>query len=113
MIDKDAARKIALDFLAKKRRADAPELVLLDDKTIERPFGWVFFYEAKKFLNSHDVKERLIGNSPFIIDRNDGSLHVTGTRRPIEFYLEAYEKTGKLPERPTQWQPAPKRTESS
>ena len=110
MIDKEAARKIALDFLAKKKRADGPELVLQEEKTLERPFGWVFFYEAKRFLETRNVMDRLIGNSPLIVDRNDGAVHVTGTRRPIEFYLDAYEKTGKLPERPATWQPAPKRS---
>jgi hypothetical protein len=112
MIDRDEARKIALDFIAPKSNAKAPERVLLDDKTIERPFGWVFFYEARKFLDSHNIVDKLIGNSPFIVDRKDGSVHVMGTRRPIEFYLDAYENTGKLPERPAQWQRAPKRSGS-
>jgi hypothetical protein len=34
------------------------------------------------------------GNAPFIVDREDGRIHVTGTAFPTEFYLENYARTG-------------------
>lgn len=58
-------------------------LVLFDDATLERDFGWVFFYGSP-----HD--ELLAGNAPFIVDSHDGSVHVTGTAHRVEEYLEAY-----------------------
>jgi hypothetical protein len=58
-------------------------LVLFDDATLERDFGWVFFYGSP-----HD--ELLAGNGPFIVDSRDGSVHVTGTAHRVEEYLEAY-----------------------
>jgi hypothetical protein len=50
----------------------------------------------------------VIGNSSIIVDRKDGSIHVTGTSHPLEYYLQAYERDGKLPPRPTTWQRASK-----
>jgi len=35
-----------------------------------------------------------VGNSPIIISKFDGSLHVTGTAQPIEYYIENFVRTG-------------------
>jgi hypothetical protein len=34
----------------------------------------------------------IIGNAPIIVDKNDGSLHGTGTARPVEEYIQEFEK---------------------
>lgn len=93
MIDGDAARAIAQAYIAKADGAN--NLVLLADLTIERDFGWVFFYESKRYLESGNVKDRLVGNSPFIVLREDGNVRVLGTAHPIGWYIETFEKTGR------------------
>jgi hypothetical protein len=35
------------------------------------------------------------GNAPIIIDKNDGSIHITGTALPVEKYIRDYMKTKK------------------
>ena len=69
------------------------ELVIIDDATIERPFGWVFFYQSKRYLESGEFEFCLAGNAPLIVDRRTGEVHVTGTARPIETYIAAYESS--------------------
>ena len=32
----------------------------------------------------------LMGNAPFIVNKNNGSVYITGTDQPIEFYMEKY-----------------------
>jgi hypothetical protein len=56
---------------------------LVEERTIKKPYGWVFFYRGKKGA--------LAGNAPIIIDRVNGELRVTGTAKPITAYLEEYE----------------------
>jgi hypothetical protein len=58
---------------------------VIDDRTMKRPYGWVFSY------NNRDGS--LAGNAPIIIDRVNGELRVTGTARPIAVYLAEYEST--------------------
>ncbi len=103
MIDAATARSIALDFLAKSKNQD---LMLLDGETIEGSFGWVFFYDTRRFVETGNALVRAVGNSPLIVDREDGSVHVTGTGHPIDFYVDAYERTRTVP-RPTTWQRVP------
>lgn len=93
MIDKDTARRLAAENLQEGRQtADGITPVILDDKTIERDFGWVFFYESREYLDTGQFGFRMLGNAPIIIDRRDGSLHVTGTAQPVEHYIAAYER---------------------
>jgi len=55
--------------------------------TIAKPYGWVFFYQSR------DQSEPLAGNAPIIVDRDTLELRETGTARPLEHYLEEYERS--------------------
>jgi len=68
-------------------------LLIVQDRTIKKPYGWVFFYNSKKFLETRDNRDRIAGNAPIIVDRINGEIRVTGTARKIEHYLAEYEAT--------------------
>jgi hypothetical protein len=100
MIDRDKARalvKAELVRMREKHRLDE-ELVIEDDMTIETEFGWVFFYDAKKFLETREFRDRLLGNAPIIVDKYRGTLHMTGTARPIEEYIREFVEARRLEE---------------
>ncbi len=44
---------------------------LNDDQIIEKPYGWVFFYNTKEFLETGDPAYALMSNTPFVFT-NDG-----------------------------------------
>ncbi|NBC39348.1 YrhB domain-containing protein [Corallococcus exiguus] len=67
------------------------ELIILDERTIEREFGWVFFYASKRHVETGDPAFSVGGNAPMIVDRVTGELHVTGTAYPVEHYIAEYE----------------------
>jgi hypothetical protein len=68
------------------------ELVIIDDSTMEYEWGWVFFYQSKRYLETGDDGEQLAGNAPFIVNRTSGELVETGTALPVEHYVREYEK---------------------
>jgi hypothetical protein len=93
MLTLDEAR---LSVLSELRRSNGvltgpEEIVIVDEHTIVRPWGWVFFYTSRGWLDGDD-RYALGGNAPIIVDRTDGSLHVTGAAEPIEHYIQNYEK---------------------
>ncbi len=119
MIDYEEARRLALDHLSGleeesrkivdlrkdltlgergnlglPRKDDVLEFALMEDATIEGDFGWVFFWNSRAFLGSQDDRHALGGNAPIIVSRRDGSLHSTGTARPIDFYIENFRRSG-------------------
>ena len=68
-------------------------LVVMKDRVVKRPYGWVFFYTSKKYLKTKDQRDQVAGNAPIIVDRINGEIRVTGTARRIEHYLAEYEAT--------------------
>jgi hypothetical protein len=70
------------------------EIVIVDEATIERPWGWVFFYNSKLWLQTRDIRYALAGNAPFLVERESGRVLATGTAYPVERYIENYERHG-------------------
>jgi hypothetical protein len=75
------------------------------EKTIAKPYGWIFFYQSKEFLDDGIQSAALYGNAPIIVDRSTSELRLTGTARPLEEYLAEYEAS--LPPAALQRRPRP------
>jgi len=67
------------------------ELAIIDGETINKEYGWVFFYQTKDYLESGDIVDALVGNAPFIVNKYTGELIETGTANPVEEYIAVYE----------------------
>ena len=87
MITAIEAQDIAIRYLENLETEPGVTLKLIDSETIEKPFGWVFFYNSKKYLETGELREMLAGNAPFIVDKNNGEIHETGTEKPIDEYI--------------------------
>ncbi len=95
MISNTEARRLVLAFIA--THGDLLEddaYLVLDDDTIEKSWGWVFFYTSQRWHDTGDIAYAIVGNAPLLVERKSGRLIVTGTAFPIERYLQAYEETG-------------------
>lgn len=88
------AKTIAQRWIDQHWGESSTHVVICDHLTRERPFGWVFFYQSAEYLQSKDPKHQLVGNAPLIVDRADGSVHLTGTLKPLDEYIAEYEKRG-------------------
>ena len=42
--------------------------VVVDSHTIEKSYGWVFFYNSRKFVETGLLQYRLAGNGPVIVN---------------------------------------------
>ena len=98
MIDKSTARELAKKEISKltSNMRHKYELAIQDDITIERKFGWIFFYNTKSFLETQDTQYALIGNAPIIVDRENASVHFTGTAKSIDEYIEEFQENRKI-----------------
>jgi Immunity protein 35 len=67
------------------------ELVVFTSATLEKSFGWVFFYQSRAYIESKDPSERLAGNAPLIVNRFTGTVIETGTAEPVDAYIARYE----------------------
>jgi len=88
MIDQNEARRLVEERL----RIDAEDdVAVIEALTLERPFGWVFFYNTRECLESGSASSALAGNAPYIVNRFSGAVIATGTAYTIEHYVSAYE----------------------
>ncbi len=93
MIEKSQAEKLVYERINEpdSNWPDKPEIVILDEATLTKEYGWVFFYQSAKYLSTNDIGDCLAGNAPYIVNKNTGELVSTGTAYPLEQYLEDYE----------------------
>lgn len=91
-LTKSQARELVVQCLAAvPDHENIGGFVILDEHTIERPWGWVFFYDSCKHHETRDSQYALAGNAPYFVNRFDGSMHVAGTANTPEHYIAEYE----------------------
>ena len=90
MITVKQARGIADAYVSSIANGSEP-LEIIDSATISRPYGWMFFYQSSRYLETNDPTAMLAGNAPFIVNAATGSITVTGTAQSTEYYLSQYE----------------------
>ena len=91
---KEQAFQVAKEYVDSESAQAGLELAILEDRTLDKPFGWVFFYDTVEFIRTGDDMARAVGNAPLIVDRESGEVHSTGTARPVEYYISLYERFG-------------------
>ena len=93
-MNKHEAQSLVMAELEKTKDKYEPiDYAILLDETIEKEWGWVFFYQSKAFVESGDFSEMLSGNTPIIVNRHSGELFYTGSAFEIGHYIEEYEDT--------------------
>ncbi len=97
----EARQKVEQELRRFGQRSGPEELVVIDEDTIERPWGWVFFYTSRGWRDG-DSRYALGGNAPIIVNRFDGALRSTGTASSIDHYIAEYE--AELERRQGTWQ---------
>jgi hypothetical protein len=92
-IDIRTARALARHQVATLAVDSGLDLVVTPDSTLATDVGWVFFYESRRYLDSRDVHDKLLGNAPLLVTRA-GAVHLLGTERPVEAYLDDFRRSG-------------------
>ncbi|SBT40432.1 YrhB domain-containing protein [Micromonospora auratinigra] len=78
MVTKEQAVALVTALLAEERRTGRlgpaiEELAVLD---VERhPLGWLVFWQSARYVRTRDVRDMLIGQGPYLVDGEDGSIH--------------------------------------
>lgn len=67
------------------------ELVIVDDYTTERPYGWVFVYNSRTYLETEDFTYAIIGG-PVVVERETGTIYQLGTAQDFDEELRQFEQ---------------------
>ena len=85
------ARAVADQWLDRYYRDAGMDAVIIDDQTLAEPYGWVFFFQSARWLQTADPEHLLIGNAPIVVT-HDGEVHMTGTAGPTEEFLRRFRR---------------------
>jgi hypothetical protein len=66
-------------------------VVVLRERTIEKPYGRIYFYQSKSYLELGDDSFMLAGNGP-VVFMADGTRHHLGTARSPEAEIAEFER---------------------
>jgi hypothetical protein len=97
VITRERAVALVEDLLIKQRRAgqlaDVPEVAVCGVE--EHVLGWLVGWQSVEYLRSGDIGTMLVGQGPYFVDGEDGSIHhipvvMCGADRWVDAYLRQY-----------------------
>lgn len=91
VLNETEARRVILEKISID--GNSVELAIIDDETLEKEWGWVFFYQSKKYMETGDLRDMLAGNAPYIVNKYTGEVVETGTAYDINHYIHEYEES--------------------
>lgn len=91
MLTNDTARLRAMEYLL--RQHPDGDVAIVDAETMEKAYGWVFFYNSKRFLKTNNVSHAFAGNGPLVVKKADGSIHQLGSAFDVEKTLQRFENS--------------------
>jgi hypothetical protein len=92
MVNQQDARKLVLTQINEEYNIPGDELVIRDEKTIEKSYGWIFFYNSKRYLQTQEIHYLVIGNGPIIFERDSGNIVRLTSACSANESIEDYEK---------------------
>ncbi|HAS39845.1 MAG TPA: hypothetical protein DCS93_05170 [Microscillaceae bacterium] len=98
MITINKALALAENKLKELALQSSIKLAIMSEETIAFEEGWMFFYQSEAFIKTGNEDEMVGGNAPIIIDKYNESVHITGTSRDEDFYIEKYRQYRETPD---------------
>ena len=91
------ARKMAINYvdshqLPEDQQLDGNKIILIEEKTIEKDYGWYFFRGASKWIETGEFRYAIAGGAPFLVRKDTGELITFMSSYSIEEIIETFEK---------------------
>ncbi len=91
VISEAEATDLATRYITEQCRNVPGGVALVDKQTTRKSYGWVFFYNAKRYLETHSPLDSLGGNGPIIV-LEDGQVHQLGSALDPEVSIAEFER---------------------
>jgi hypothetical protein len=67
------------------------KFAIFEDSVLVKEYGWVIFYQSRRYMESRNKRDRVAGNAPILVLR-DGTVRELATAFPLDWQLDEYEK---------------------
>lgn len=93
MLNFETAKKMVEEQINASYHVDGDELVVLEEETIQKEYGWIFLYTSRRLIETDDLNYMVGGNAPVVVNKRTGELTFLGTAEPLENYVRRYEQS--------------------
>ena len=90
-MSREQAEKLAAELINADYYADDDSLVIVSELTIEKDYGWIFFYQSRKYLETGQFNYQLAGNGPVVFERETGGVHHLGSHKHPDELIREFE----------------------
>lgn len=97
MLSYEDAKKVAQEHYLSTYAKVRGGVLLLEEQTISTSYGWVFFCNTRKFLETGNVLTGIPRSAPILVEVDTGKIYEFGTRHPVEHYLREFEQSHGYP----------------
>jgi hypothetical protein len=91
----EEAKELVLDrareLLAEENRPRI-DPAIIEGRTIEKDWGWVFYWNTALYLETGDLEHALVGSPPLCVDRKKGSVGTVANVEPLTREIKRYER---------------------
>ena len=91
-MDRDQARASVIEQLRRRSVGGEEGVTIIESMTIEKPYGWIFFYNSRRYVETGELAYALIGQGPVIVLCDTGEIIETGSRYPSEVTIRMMEE---------------------
>ncbi len=79
MVSEHEALELVRHYIEAQCQGVPGGVAVMPEKTIRKPYGWVFFYNSTRYLETRSPLEALGGNGPIVVEQAKGQLHQLGS----------------------------------
>ena len=81
------------ETVLKRKASDPPEKrpIVFDDATIEKPWGWIFFYNNERYYRTRDPFDAHVGAGPLFFNSSTGDIRSFGSGCNVNQEIYDYE----------------------
>jgi hypothetical protein len=89
MLTLDQAKSLAIASLP-DMSGSGIDLVIVDERTLVKPYGFVFFYNSRQYLETRSFESSIAGNGPIVV-RHDGTVDPLRSAAPSTQMIAEFE----------------------
>ncbi len=92
MLNLESAKKKVVAYLDSQYKVkDEPLVMIREDFIVTKDYGWIFSYESKRFLETGELRYRLVGNYPLLIFKDSGEIYPVDTIDDLEKIVKEHQ----------------------
>lgn len=91
MLTDKEMQQIAERYIEKLGKESNIEMMLFSSEIIKKKYGNIYYFDSKEYIINGDIGKALVGNGPFLVEKDNGRLVNFGTTPGLDEYLIAYE----------------------